>query len=96
MYGKGIMLDTNPQLKSWRACVSQACPMEAPLNGPVALKLEFRFSRPKSHYGSKNKEPYLKSDAPYYKTSTPDADKLARAILDSLTGIAYIDDAQVC
>ena len=56
----------------------------------------FRFSRPKSHYGRKNKEPYLKYDAPYYKTSAPDCDKLARAILDALTGVAYIDDAQVC
>ena len=39
--GKGIMLDTNPQLKSWRGAVAQACPMEAPLNGPVQLRLEF-------------------------------------------------------
>ena len=32
MCGNGIMLDTNPQLKCWRGAVSQACPMEAPLN----------------------------------------------------------------
>ena len=93
--GKGIMLDTNPQLKSWRGAVAQACPMEAPLTGPIKLSLEFCYPRPKNHYGRKNKEPYLKPDAPIYKTSAPDLDKLVRAVGDSLTGVAYIDDAQV-
>ena len=93
--GKGIMIDTNSQLKSWRGAVAQACPMEAPLNGPIRLYLEFCYCRPKSHYGSKNKEPYLKPDAPLYKTSAPDLDKPIRAIGDALTGVAYVDDAQV-
>ena len=93
--GRGIMVESNPQLKSWRGAVAQGCPMEAPLNGPIRLFLEFCYCRPKAHYGRRNGEPYLKSDAPLYKTSAPDLDKLVRAVGDALTGVAYFDDAQV-
>jgi Holliday junction resolvase RusA-like endonuclease len=30
-----------------------------------------------------------------YPTTKPDLDKLARAVLDALTGVYYLDDAQV-
>jgi Holliday junction resolvase RusA-like endonuclease len=30
-----------------------------------------------------------------YPTVKPDADKVVRALLDALTGVAYVDDAQV-
>jgi crossover junction endodeoxyribonuclease RusA len=93
--GNGVMLETNPQLKSWRSVVAAACPMEAPLTLPVSLDIEFRYNRPKGHYGSRKGQPYLKDSAPTYKGSMPDCDKLARAILDALTGIAYVDDALV-
>jgi len=40
---------------------------------------------------------YLAPRAPAgaYPTRPPDVDKVARALLDALTGIAYVDDAQV-
>ncbi len=65
------------------------------LEGPIKLDALFLYPRPKTHYGRKGGAPYLKSTAPAWKTSAPDADKLLRSILDSLTGIAYSDDAQV-
>lgn len=93
--GNGVMLETNPNLKSWRSVVAAACPMEAPLACPVSLDIEFRYSRPKSHYGRRNGQPYLKDTAPLYKTSAPDLDKLVRAVNDALKGIAFVDDALV-
>jgi len=93
--GKGIMIDTNKNLKSWRSVIACACPMDAPLSCLIGIELVFYFSRPQSHYGRRDKKPYLKGNAPIYKPSKPDADKLARAALDALTGIAYVDDAMV-
>ena len=39
--------------------------------------------------------PQIKKPTKPYPTGKPDVDKLSRAILDSLTGIAYEDDSQV-
>ena len=94
--GNGIMLETNPLLKSWRSVVATACPIAAPLTCGISLEMIFKFSRPKNHFGRRKGEPYLKGDAPIYKTSAPDTDKLCRAVLDALTGVAYTDDALVC
>jgi crossover junction endodeoxyribonuclease RusA len=59
--------------------------------GPVTVALCFRLSRPQSHFGAKG----VKPSAPNYPAKKPDVDKLARAVLDALTGVAYRDDAQV-
>ncbi len=55
----------------------------------VSVELTFLFERPKSH---KNKRG-LKKDAP--TLPIPDVDNLAKAVLDSLTCVAYHDDRQV-
>lgn len=55
-----------------------------PTDGEVEMTIDFRLPRPKS--AKKRPRPYVK----------PDLDKLARAVLDALTGIVYVDDAQVC
>ena len=52
-----------------------------PTDGPVRIALEFYFAKPKK---PKHAFPYR-----------GDADKLSRNVLDALTGIAYVDDAQV-
>lgn len=93
--GNGIMLESNPNLKSWRAVVATACPITTPFTCGIAIEIEFRYSRPASHFGRRDKKPYLKGNAPIYKTSAPDCDKLIRAIGDSLKGIAYRDDALI-
>jgi crossover junction endodeoxyribonuclease RusA len=63
-----------------------------PINGPVFVGMLFQFPRPKAHYRGKAKT--LRDNAPIYHVSTPDVDKCARLVLDSLTGIAWHDDKQ--
>lgn len=59
--------------------------------GPVAVELAFRWPRPKGHHGARG----LRPSAPVWPATLPDLDKLARAVLDALTGIVWNDDAQV-
>jgi len=56
---------------------------------PIYMKLEFFFAIPKSW--SKAKKESAK-----WHVFKPDSDNLAKGIKDSLNGIAYVDDAQVC
>ena len=74
-----------------------------PIEGPISLHCVFVFRRPDSHYlppaktKDRGKREVLregKDDVHYI--STPDVDKLVRAVGDSLTGFAYDDDKQVC
>lgn len=60
-------------------------------DAPVVVTLVCRFPRPKSHYGAKG----VKPSAPFYHTQKPDAENLAKAVLDALTGICWKDDSQV-
>ncbi|MFZ1730810.1 MAG: RusA family crossover junction endodeoxyribonuclease [Bacteroidota bacterium] len=55
----------------------------------------FLLPRPKSHFRSGRNAHLLRETAPRFPTSKPDADKLSRAVLEALTGVAYKDDAQV-
>lgn len=61
--------------------------------GAVLLAVSFTLPRPKAHYGANGqvKDRFLE----LRPTSTPDVDKLARAVLDALTGVLYRDDSQV-
>ena len=64
-----------------------------PIEGPVIVTLLFNFARPKSHSTTKG----LRPTAPVYHTAKPDADNLAKAVLDCLTQLAFWkDDSQVC
>lgn len=87
------------KLKPWRASVAQAVGEawegKPALLGPVRISVTFGFMRPKAHYRTGKNAHILRDDAPTYKTSTPDGDKLARAIGDALTGVVYKDDSQV-
>jgi Holliday junction resolvase RusA-like endonuclease len=66
---------------------------ETPLAGPIQLRIEFFFPRPKSHY-RKNGE--LKLGAPTWVEKKPDFDNAAKAACDALTILGFWrDDAQV-
>jgi Holliday junction resolvase RusA-like endonuclease len=56
--------------------------------------LTFFFRRPKSHFG---KGGYTKASAPIFHVSKPDADNLAKLVLDRIThgGRIWRDDSQV-
>jgi len=66
------------------------------LRGPVRLSTVFYFVRPKCHYGSGANAAVLKGTAPVSHTGFPDLDKLVRCLADSLTGVIWVDDSQVC
>lgn len=84
-------------LNPWRAQVAfeAARVLEAPLAGTLSLWLVFTLTRPKSHYRTGSHRGELKATAPEYVSTRPDVDKLARAVLDALTGVAFVDDGQV-
>ena len=85
----------NTKLKPFRYCVTQSAidavtrngktllEQFAPESRPVSLEIACYFQKPKS---AKKRQ---------HVTVKPDADKLARAVLDALTGILYADDSQV-
>lgn len=62
--------------------------------GEVALRLEieFRMRRRKSDF---KKDGVLKDDVPKHHIVKPDLSKLIRSTEDSMTGIVFLDDAQI-
>jgi len=99
--GNGVMLESSDRVRPWRQDVRFAAlerrPPDWDMATPMRLDLVFWFARPASHYGTKKGITYLKSDAPAQPVSARlgDIDKLSRAVLDALTGVAYLDDRQV-
>lgn len=92
--------DANKErLKSWRAEASGAAQLamdgSSPLAGPVYVEIEFIFERLRAHFGTGKNAAKVKSSAPHWQTSKPDADKIERSTFDALTGIIYVDDAQI-
>ena len=92
--GKVIVMAANSKkLRPWRSDVAGFAQAEGvrPALGPVHVSIEFYLQRPKAHF-LRDK---LRATAPVEVDKKPDVDKLARGILDALTGVAWIDDAQV-
>lgn len=62
----------------------------------VEVSILVRLARPAGHYGSGRNAQNLRAAAPMRPATTPDIDKLARAILDGITaGGAIGDDKQI-
>jgi len=99
-HGRSMMVEASKYLKPWRTLVAYAAAEafgDRPLfTGAIELTLDFHFTRPKSHYRSGAATSHLlRAGAPLHHITTPDYDKLARAIGDALTGIVIQDDAQI-
>lgn len=99
--GRAVVIHEKPQkLRSWRndiqALYLDTAKDRPPHGGPVTVYLSFDLPRPKAHYGTGRNSETLKPSAPLLHTSKPDLDKLVRAVLDALTGVAWRDDSQVC
>ena len=71
-------------LMDWRSAIGSAAQGLTFREGPCDVHLMFRLARPKSR---------PKKDV--HPDRRPDLDKLTRAALDALTGVAYKDDSQV-
>ena len=91
--GRIALVESSPNVKPYRASVASAAYAAGAkvLHGPIFITVVFQFVRPKSHYTAKGA---LRDAAPRH-VGKPDIDKLCRAVLDALTGIAYQDDSQV-
>ena len=94
--GQTITRPNNSEtLYAWQARVTsaaQAVGMTPGRKGAgVRIEVLFKFQRPASHL---DKHGSPRKSAPYI-VGRPDLDKLARALLDGLTGVAYEDDAEV-
>ena len=101
-YGHGVRDANAKTLKPWRSevagCVEQAMRETGwqTLDEPTEVRIRFYHQRPASHYGTGRNAGKLKPSAPTWKATAPDADKLARAVLDSLTSSRAVrDDSRV-
>lgn len=87
--GRGILVESSKEVGPWRERVAlvahNAMAGRALYAGALAVELHFVLPRPKSAP--------KRSTPPAVKR--PDADKLARAVGDALSGVCYVDDAQV-
>ncbi len=97
--GKIVVTSANPKLKGWRKAITDAVREEADFQGLAAwegrakLHLTFILPRPASHKTSKGA---LTKSAPRAHLSTPDLDKLVRAVGDGITDAGvWRDDSQV-
>jgi crossover junction endodeoxyribonuclease RusA len=84
---RAVVTNDNPRSKTWEQLVRDTAQRAAPATmfmGPILIAIVFRLPRPRS--------------LPKYTahcTKRPDVDKLARGVLDALTGVYYADDNAV-
>lgn len=88
-----VVTSDNKGLKGWEQTIrgelqvvmatTDKATLAAIFGSPVAVGLRFHLPRPKSKKKAK------------YPTTKPDVDKLARAAIDALSGVAFKDDNQV-
>lgn len=94
--GGGRLIEQSKHLGPWRRTVIDALHesgmAQAKIDGPVSVQLSFHMPRPQYHY---NKHGQIRVDALQFHIQRPDVDKLARAILDSLTIAAVISDDSI-
>jgi Holliday junction resolvase RusA-like endonuclease len=92
--GRIVVVDDCKGGKPWRKLVQAQASTKcrAPMVGPLRLAVIFVMPRPLSH---RKKDGAIAKGAPQTHTVKPDATKLLRAVEDALTGIAWIDDAQI-
>lgn len=90
-----VVTPQKPAVVEYRDRVAwQARHADVPLlDGPVTVRATFAFARPRSHYNRGFTA--VKPGSPLAHIQAPDVDKLCRALLDALAGIAYHNDSQV-
>lgn len=84
-WSRAIVTAASPKTKIWEKQVRLKAIQEgfSEQPGPFRVALQFVLPRPKR----------LKENPKH--TTRPDVDKLSRCILDALTGVVWLDDAQV-
>jgi Holliday junction resolvase RusA-like endonuclease len=79
--------------ETWKQCFGDL--LIAERGEPVTLCVTVKLRRPKSHYGTGRNAGQVKLGAPRFPTGKPDFDNLLKTVSDALTGLAYVDDAQI-
>lgn len=90
-----VYTDTSHKAHAWKKSVRAAAldslsllsaPIEPiiPLGTPISLDLFFTFPRPAKHHVARDKAREIRENAPAHHTAKPDADNLAKAVMDSL------------
>ncbi len=81
--------------EGWKSQIARALEGKLPEHatiGPVVVSMDFRFARPKGHFGKRG----LRDAAPRWHHGKPDLDNLAKAVLDALSILrVWEDDRQV-
>lgn len=93
--GRAVVTDANKHAGNWKqqARHAAATVMQGELwRGPVKLTAHFFFARPRSHFTSKGE---LRKGLATAHTQKPDLLKCTRLLEDALTGVVYVDDAQI-
>ena len=81
------------EYENWiKTCYSMKYNQYAKLTGPLKVTIITYFAIPKSTSKKRAKQML---DYEILPTVKPDTDNIAKSILDSLNGIAYLDDKQV-
>jgi Holliday junction resolvase RusA-like endonuclease len=95
--GKIVTMDDCERNKSWRTSVAWVAAQSKngrgdwPRREPLLASFVFVMPRPKGHYGARG----LRPSAPKGHQVKPDLTKLIRSTEDALTGILWVDDAQI-
>src|SRR5262245_32788153 len=85
--GKLVLTSTTRELKPWAHTIVQcalASGVKVIARGPVRGEVSFTLRRPKAAKPTQ-----------LFHANRPDLDKLLRAVLDALTGVAWTDAGQV-
>ena len=96
--GAGVRMYDPPKSKAYKQMVSAKVRSYMKINGiqtitePLAVHLNFYFTPPKSY--SKKKLKLIEEGKLHY-TKLPDADNLAKSVLDSCNKILFKDDSQI-
>lgn len=94
-----VISDANPKAKDWKTSVAQVASEAAKgieiMTGPLKVRMDFVWPRPKGHYRTGKHKGEIRDSAPQYHTVRPDAGKVARSTEDALTGILWRDDSQI-
>mgnify|MGYP003123089707 CR=1 FL=1 len=87
-WGPRIAHSNDKELKTWRYAVISEIAAATPIGWDASKAVEvtatFKYQRPKSHYGTGRNSKRLLDSAPKEKITTPDLDKLVRAVGDAI------------
>jgi len=92
-YSIGMYTPTTHAVTSFKRMIVMAWKQvngRSQYSGPIAVWIHAWFSRPKRMVYKR------KQMHEHWHVTKPDADNIAKAVLDALNGVAWKDDAQVC